>query len=259
MTFSISRLRGYLSLLRLRPFDTSTEVGRSNERHRRIVLSAAASFGSKAIHSVTLLLTVRMTLDYMGLERFGVWTSMTTLLSMLAFGDLGLGNGMISVLADTHGRDDRDMAKRVVSSASMILTITALVMAVLFATAYPFIDWGHVFNVDGRPVENEAGRAFAVCLALFLLSIPLNVIQSIHLGYQEGFAVNMVQGVTSVLTLAALTIAVKLQMGLTGLTAVWFGAGVLVPSATASTCSGDNARGCFPDGRTLIGERAYGC
>src|SRR5262245_28804981 len=119
------RLRRYAALVRLRPFDTSTEAGRAQERHRRIALSAAASFGAKAVHSVCKLAYVPLAISYLGNERYGVWTTITAIIGMLAFSDLGMGNGMISALADAEGREDKSRSRRVVSSATFILLVIA--------------------------------------------------------------------------------------------------------------------------------------
>src|ERR1035441_8948081 len=82
--------------LRLRPFDTSTESGRSQERQRRAFLSTMAAFAAKGIAIVTQLVTVPMTLNYLGAERFGLWMAISSVVSMLAFADLGVGNGLLN-------------------------------------------------------------------------------------------------------------------------------------------------------------------
>jgi hypothetical protein len=170
MTATLTRLRGYLSLLRLRPFDTSTEAGRANERHRRIVLSAAASFVAKAVQSVCMIIYVPLALNYLGKERFGVWQTMTALIGALAISDLGIGNGMISLLAATQGNDDRTEARRIVASAAYIIMLVTLLCGAVFAIIFPFVNWAEVFNArlaSFRPpndiVASASSRAPAAC------------------------------------------------------------------------------------------------
>ena len=61
-----------LGLLRLEPFDCSTEAGRWKERHRRIALTALASFVARAVNVLTVLVSVPMTVHYLGEERYGL-------------------------------------------------------------------------------------------------------------------------------------------------------------------------------------------
>src|SRR5215212_9575193 len=210
MTFSLTRLRGYVSLLRLRPFDTTTEGGRANERHRRIVLSAAASLGAKAVYSLCMFVYVPLALNYLGNERYGLWQTMTALIGLLAISDLGMGNGMISQLAATQGKEDRNEARQIVSSAMFITTFVAICLGAVFAMIYPLVDWASLFKAQSALAIAESGPALAWCIALFLVGLPFNIVQATHLGYQEGFVPNLVQAGMSVLGLAGIFVSIKL-------------------------------------------------
>lgn len=241
-----TRLRGYISLLRLRPFDTSTEGGRANERHRRIVLSATASFGAKAVYSLCMFIYVPLALSYLGNERYGVWQTMTALLGFLAISDLGMGSGMISQLAATQGIDDRTQARRIVSSATFVTTFVAIGLAAIFVAIYPFVDWARLFNAESPLAIAESGPAMAWCIALFLIGLPLNVVQATHLGYQEGFVPNIVQAGMSALGLVGIFISIQLGYGLVGLTICWLGASLVVRAINAIYLFGYQRRWLTP-------------
>ncbi|CAN5605924.1 O157 family O-antigen flippase [soil metagenome] len=241
-----TRLRGYVSLLRLRPFDTTTEGGRTNERHRRIVLSAAASFAAKAVQSICMLIYVPLALNYLGKERFGLWQTMTALIGSLAISDLGIGNGMISMLAATQGADDRPQARRIISSATFIILLVAAIAGMAFAIVYPLVDWPAVFNAQSPLATSESGPAVAWCIALFLVSLPLNVVQSTHLGYQEGFVPNIVQAAMNALGLLGIFIAIKLGYGLVGMTILWLGGSIIVRAINAIYLFGVQRRWLTP-------------
>src|SRR2546423_1279703 len=78
-------------LLCARRFDPMVQGGHSHERHRRIALSAFAGFGAKGVSMATTLITVPLTLRYLGPERYGVWMTMSSVMMMMVFADLGLG------------------------------------------------------------------------------------------------------------------------------------------------------------------------
>ncbi|MBC8106749.1 MAG: oligosaccharide flippase family protein, partial [Anaerolineae bacterium] len=241
-----TRLRGYLSLLRFRPFDTTTEGGRANERHRRIVLSATASFGAKAIYSLCMFVYVPLALNYLGQERYGLWQTITALMGMLAISDLGLGSGMISQLAAAQGNDDRTQARRIVSSALFITTFAAICLGAIFAAVYPMVDWASLFKAQLPLAMTEAGPAMAWCVALFLIGLPLNVVQATHLGYQEGFVPNVVQAGMSALGLLGIFISIRLGYGLVGLTIFWLGASLVVRGINAIYLFGFQRRWLTP-------------
>ena len=181
-------VRRGLSLLRLRAFDGSSEEGRSQERYRRAALGTLAAFGARGIQILISFVTVRLTLVYLGDDRYGLWSVISSTIAMFSFADLGIGNGLLNAISEAHGRGDRESASNYVSSAFFALTSLAAAVGVVFAVVYPFVSWAWVFNVKpGSLAATEAGPAFAVFVCSFLVSMPLGVVQRIRMGYQEGF------------------------------------------------------------------------
>src|SRR5262245_42123374 len=112
--------------------DNATPEGRARERQRRIALSALASALAKAISVSTALISVPLTLTYLGAERYGMWMTMSSLVAMLSFADLGIGNGLLASVASAHGRNDRDEIQSYVSSAYLVLSAIAIAIVGLF-------------------------------------------------------------------------------------------------------------------------------
>ena len=87
------------------------------QRIRRAFLSTLASAAARGTVVLTSLLSVPLTLGYLGKERFGLWMVISSLVALLGLADLGVGNGLLNVLAKAYGKDDRDAARVGVSSA----------------------------------------------------------------------------------------------------------------------------------------------
>src|SRR3954471_19453958 len=83
----VTRLRQILQFVRLTPFDVSTPAGRSAERHRRIALSSLAAVASKMVGIVSMLITVPLTIKYLGTERYGLWMTISSVIAMLGCAD----------------------------------------------------------------------------------------------------------------------------------------------------------------------------
>ena len=80
-----------LRYVRLTPFDVQTEQGRRDERYRVALLSILANVLSRVVGVVLTLLSVSLTLPYLGVERFGIWMTVASFAAMLTFLDLGGG------------------------------------------------------------------------------------------------------------------------------------------------------------------------
>lgn len=216
-----------LSVMRLAPFDPSTQGGRSQERYRRAALTAVGSAGAKGASFLTSLISVPLAIRYLGPERYGLWITVTSVSAVLAFADFGMGSGLMNAVAEASGRDDREAARRYVSSALLMLSGVALAVAMGFALVYRFVPWARVFNVSSSSAVSEAGPAVAVFVVFCLLSIPLGIVQRVQMAYQEGFRANIWQAAGSALALAGVLLAIRLRCGLSWLVAALSGGPVV--------------------------------
>lgn len=240
------RLRQMLSLMRMKPFDTETEEGRSDERHRRLLLTTLAAALGKAVSVVTLLITVPLTLHYLGVERYGMWGTMSSFIALLTFADFGISNGLLNRVSAAHGRNYPAAIQRYVSSAFFILTIIALLIATLFAVAYPFVPWHQVFNVTGDLARHEAGPAIAVLTVCFVLNLPLSIVQKVQIGLQQGFTSYLWNCLASLLALSVVLLTIHLRAGLPWLVLALVGAPLAVSLLNSLTFFGVMRRDLAP-------------
>lgn len=219
LAYAVGLLRG--------PFDGSTALGRSKERYRRIALAALASGGARALNVVMLLVSVPLTIGYLGTERYGVWIAIGSLWAILGFADLGITNGLISAISKADARNDRELAARYASSAWFVLLGIAVALGALTAAVYPFVDWAALFNVSSDRAAREVGPAMAIFVGCLLAGLPLGVVQRIQLGYQEGFVSNLWLGAANAASLVGIVVAAVLEAPVPVLVAAQSGAPVV--------------------------------
>jgi O-antigen/teichoic acid export membrane protein len=200
--------------LRLRNFDTLTPEARSEERNKRVGLTAVASMGARAVAFAVTFATVPLTLHYLGTEQYGLWATMTSATALLGFADFGLSNGLVNGVSEALGRNDRESMRRYVSSVFYMLVAVMIVLGIAFAAIYGIVPWAGLFNVSSADATAVAGPAMAVFLAITIVALPLSVVQSVRAGFQEGFASSVWQGVGSIASLVALVVAIAAKAGL---------------------------------------------
>jgi O-antigen/teichoic acid export membrane protein len=203
-----------VSLFRLRPFDTSSAGGRSNERYRRAALTTTATVVAKGIALTTGLISVPLTFRYLGAERYGIWMVLVSIIAAMGFADLGIGNGLMNAVSEAYGKDDHRLAKEYVTSALALMLCIAAFLAVAGAVGYPFLPWLRLFNVRSATVATEGAKAFLVLYASFVVSIPLGVITRAQAGLQKGYSSQTVSALGSALSLGAMLVAICLHASL---------------------------------------------
>ena len=197
-----------LSVVRLSAFDTSTEQGRSHERYRRAGFTSVVAFSAKAVGIATVLVTVPLSLNYLGAQSYGLWLTLSSVALLLGFTDLGIGNGVLNAVSEAHGRDDRTLAREAVSSGFFMLCLVGIAIVTVFAVVYPFIPWARVYNVTSADAVSEAGPTTAVFVLVWALSIPVGVVERVQLGYQRGYVSYAWQASGNVFALAGAVLAV---------------------------------------------------
>lgn len=215
------------------------------------MLGAVAAALAKCFSITATLISVPLTLQYLGLERYGMWMTMSSLVAMLSFADLGIGNGLLSAVAQAHGKGDRQAIQRLTSSAFLALSGIALAILLAFAASYPFVAWHELFNVKSAQAKNEAGPAIAVVLACFAFAIPSGIVQRLQMGLQAGFVASLWQCLASALGLISLYVAIRLQAGLPWLALAFVGSPLVASLANTAYFFGRTHRDLAPSFRSI--------
>src|ERR1019366_3546077 len=160
---------------------------RGTERNRRAVLTGGVALLARAVQIGTSLITVPLTLKYLGNERFGLWMTISSVLAMAAFADFGVGNGVLNTVAKAFGRDDMKGIRKAVSSGFALLNTIAALLLLAFFAIYRFVNWADFFRVVSPQARTEAGPALAVFACCFAFNISMDVVQRVQLGLQQGY------------------------------------------------------------------------
>lgn len=248
---ALTRTQAALSLLRLKSVDAATSEGRSRQRYRRIAMSSASSLIAKLVSTATLLVSIPLTLDYLGRERFGLWAALSTVIGFLALTDLGVGNALVNAVSRAMGKDDRTTARQAVSSGFFILAIQGVLLVIAFATLHQFVDWSRIFNLRSNVAAAEVGAAMAVLVVLTALQLPFGLVQRIQEGLQRSYLSNMWQAAASCAGLGGLLMVVHFRLGLPWLVAAVAGAPVVAMLANSAFEYGSRSSWLRPSLRFL--------
>ena len=246
MALSLSSRLGSLGKLLRGGAAADTHANRSRERYRRAFLTTAASLGSKGISFISSIFTVRWTLHYLGAERYGMWVTISSFVLLLSFADLGLGNGLINVVAEGTGHNSRKEIQNAVSSAFWILTLVAVVLLCAGAAVYPLLHMERILNVHSAQAIREAGPALAMFFLCFVANLPLSAVSGARNGLQQAYISSLWAIVGGLGTLAAIWIAIRASAGLPVLILALFGPGLVTSALNGLSLFGIEGRDVWP-------------
>lgn len=211
---STSFLKSIKRILQPIAHDESTSQGLSDERYRRIILTGGSALIVKMLSVGINLITVPLTLKYLGSERYGLWMAISSMMALMAFADMGLGNGLLNEVARSKIRQDKSDLQLAVSSTFFMLLGIALILFIIFLFIYPFIAWAEIFNVKNTLAKTEAGPTVLALVIPMLINMPLGIVQRIQEGNQEGykFQISLIFG--SFISFISLLICIQLKASL---------------------------------------------
>lgn len=227
--FSQILSRGFLWLRLLLGREDATSLAQL--RNRRIGRGFVSSVGQKATALAVSVITVPLTVHYLGEERYGLWIAISSVTGWLALSDLGLSSSLGLAISTAFGRNDLESARRDIASAFYALCGIAVLLCVGFIAASPVVAWSAVFKVRGALAQAELYPAIAAAFMLFVLSFPLSVANRVLTSYQEFVTANWWLIAGNILTLAVLYFACRIGAGLPLLVICSSGAPLMIAAA----------------------------
>ncbi|HLH37381.1 MAG TPA: oligosaccharide flippase family protein [Alloacidobacterium sp.] len=179
---------------------------------------------NKGIMVLVNLLAIPITIRYLGAESFGIWTTITTALTMLLVLDLGIANSLTNFISEAYARNDHEHASRYTTTALAVMTCIAGLLGIVGWFLWPHMHWDALFHVSSAIQPGTVSRAVAAAFIIFLIDLPSRLAVKVLGGYQELRTANIFAIVGSILNLAGIVLMVKLRAGLTAMVACTTGA-----------------------------------
>ena len=121
------------------------------------------------------IIIVRLTLDYLGQENYGIWVTLASVLTWFGYLDFGLGNGLRNKLAEAFAKDDLHLARVYVSTTYAVFSSALIIIYLIFLLIYRNIEWTRIFNASARLEDELSTLAFYV-FTFFTINFILKLI-----------------------------------------------------------------------------------
>lgn len=153
---------------------------------------------------------VPLMLNALDTERYGIWLTLTSIVSWIAMLDIGLGNGLRNKLSESLAKKNLVLARKYVSSAYVSLTIYMTVFLLLFTIlGLTVVPWNEVLNAQSVP-EDELSALVIIVFVSFGAHFVLNLLNSIFYGLQMPATSNFISTLGQFASLLIILICVHL-------------------------------------------------
>lgn len=175
----------------------------SEKRTKNVRSQIILSFVTRLLSIFLSFFLVRVTIDYLGNNLYGIWVVLFSIITWLSLFDIGVGHGLRNKLTIALSRNDMAEARFYISTAYIILSCLALVLLLSFICCIWFVDWGNVFNSTLLTIHDYRVLMFIFSFNI-VISLVLGLINSILHAFQQTALTNVVLILTNLLFLSSL-------------------------------------------------------
>ncbi len=153
-----------------------------HEVNKKFGLNVTATIVARIVNMARGVLVVPFLLAHIGLEAYGIWTTIFILVMYVGLTTLGISNVYIKYVAEFHARREYDKANALISTG---LAVTIPLCAAVFAAIWLGWNWLAPWLHLPPAHATDGKEAVLIVLGVFLSSIALNAFGDMLTGTQQ--------------------------------------------------------------------------
>lgn len=177
----------------------------SPDKARSVIVmrSSAISFGAKIVTILLGLVTMPLVYNCLDKYQYGVYVTLTSIISWIDMFDFGIASGMRNRLTEARVDGDIPKARRYISTSYCLLFLIASTVFAVYCLFINGINWQSILNADAIELDTLNNMAFWVLL-LFLIRFAASIINNVYFAFQEAYMVDVTQMIGKAIYLAVI-------------------------------------------------------
>ena len=156
----------------------------SENRTKNYIKQLKGSLIFKLLAVASSFLIIPIMIKYLGIEQYGIWSTLLSIVSWIVLFDIGIGNGLRNKISESLAKDDKEEAQNYISTAYVMIGFISVLLLLAFLAASNFIAWQTVFNTV--VLSNQELRDIVNVTASFLfINFWLSLINQVFNGLQK--------------------------------------------------------------------------
>lgn len=189
-------------LLRFRSFFL-----KGHERTLRAKKNIVLSLLLKGASIIVGLLVLPLTIRYVNTTQYGIWLTLSSIISWMNFFDIGLGNGLKNKLAESNALNQNHNSRIFVSTTYAILAIIGTCLFIVFYLAGYFINWNKILNTGAS--ANSLNQVALAVFGLFCVQFVVQIVNTVLTAYHSLAKVGLILLIGQIITLIGILLLVR--------------------------------------------------
>lgn len=177
---------------------------RTAKASRQIVYS----FFLQGISIAISLIYVPLLLNYLSQEKYGIWLTLSSILSWFSFFNIGLGYGMRNKLTEANANGDKILGQKYVSTTYATLICIFSAVLLVFHVINPFVNWNTVLNTKTIS-GHDLYLLTSIVFTFFIIRFIVQLIGIIYIADHKPSINNFITAASNLLSLAVILVLMK--------------------------------------------------
>lgn len=187
-------------------------LGQGNQRTIRAKKNILAMLGLKGLSILCSLILVPLTIDYVSSYEYGIWLTLSSLVSWLSFFDFGIGNGLRNKFITAIEQRKYRLARILVSTSYALISILVGVAWIVGVVAAFVIDWCELLNVNSN-MSIVLSWTIVIMVTNFCLQFILGLVRTLLTAIQKPALASIFDTLGQVLQCVVILILIKTMKG----------------------------------------------
>lgn len=157
------------------------------------------------------LLMVPLLINTLNPEKYGIWLTISSIVALLSFFDIGIGHGLRNKLAEAASENNKTLARSYISTAYIYLGLFISLLIVLYLLFGQLVNWTRILNAP-QYLYSEIQLLMKYVFILFCFNLFFKLITSIMYAFQIPAFANFVILAGQSLTLIVIVLMLKLSI-----------------------------------------------
>ncbi|RYE12336.1 MAG: polysaccharide biosynthesis protein, partial [Rickettsiales bacterium] len=166
----------------------------------------------KGISVCISLVLIPLTIKYISPSEYGIWITLSSLVSWFNFFDIGLGNGLRNNVAECNAKKEFKKAKIYVSTTYVILTVLSTVMFIVFVITNHYLNWEKILNIHHN-ISSNLSLIVIVVFGTFCVQFVNQLINNVLYAYHVASKVALISLVSQFVTFVNIVILTTYTCG----------------------------------------------
>lgn len=182
------------------------------DRTRLAVKNIIGMVGVRLLSILISLAIVPLTISYLDPTKYGIWMTISTIIVLVTYFDMGLANGFRNRFTEAKANNDLKLARQYVSTTYFLISMIMGLCVMVICLVNPFINWSEILNIN-QSYNDELHKVVIILVVIFCITLIVNIFSKLLIADQLPALASIISLIGQIFSLIAIILLKKFSEG----------------------------------------------